>query len=40
MAMERWRPGWGIRPWSPLRELEDVERRFDEFFNRPYLPSL
>ena len=40
MAMERWRPGWGIRPWRPFRELEDVERRFDELFNRPYLPRL
>jgi HSP20 family protein len=38
--MEWWRPGWGIRPWRPFRELEDVERRFDELFNRPYLPRL
>jgi HSP20 family protein len=40
MAMERWRPGWGIRPWRPFRELEDVERRFDEIFSRPSLPRL
>ena len=40
MAMERWRPGWGIRPWRPFRELEDIEQRFDELFNRPSLPRL
>jgi HSP20 family protein len=27
-------------PWRPFRELEDVERRFDEIFGRPTLPSL
>jgi HSP20 family protein len=40
MAMERWRPRWGMTPWRPFRELEDVERRFDETFGRPTLPSL
>lgn len=40
MAMERWRPRWGMTPWRPSRELEDVERRFDEIFGRPTLPSL
>lgn len=40
MAMERWRPRWGMTPWRPFRELEDVERRFDEIFGRPNLPSL
>jgi HSP20 family protein len=40
MAMERWRPRWGMVPWRPFRELEDVERRFDEIFGRPTLPSL
>lgn len=28
MTLERWRPRWGIRPWSPLGELEEMERRF------------
>ena len=40
MAMERWRPGWGITPWSPFRELEALERRFDDIFGRPSLPSI
>jgi len=40
MAMERWRPGWGIRPWRPFRELEEIERRFDDIFGRPSLPRL
>jgi len=40
MSMERWRPRWGMTPWRPFRELEDVERRFDEVFGRPALPSL
>jgi len=34
MAIERWRPGWGIRPWQPLRELEEMERRFEDIFGR------
>jgi HSP20 family protein len=35
MAMERWRPRWGISPWRPFRELEEWERRFDDLFGRP-----
>ena len=38
--MKRWRPGWGIRPWRPFWDLEDIERRFDEIFSRPSLPRL
>ena len=40
MAMERWRPGWGITPWRPLRELEEMERRFEEVLGRPFLPTV
>ena len=40
MTMERWRPTRGITPWSPFRELEDMERRFDEIFGRSMLPSI
>jgi len=40
MTMERWRPGWGITPWRPFRELEALERRFDDIFGRPSLPSI
>ena len=35
MAIERWRPRWGISPWRPLRELEEWERRLDDLFGRP-----
>jgi HSP20 family protein len=35
MAIERWRPGWGITPWKPFRELEEWERRLDDLFGRP-----
>ena len=40
MTMERWRPTRGITPWSPFREVEEVERRFDEMFGRSMLPSI
>jgi len=40
MAMERWRPWWGITPWRPLRELEDVERRFEDMLGRLRLPTI
>jgi HSP20 family protein len=34
MAIERWRPRWGITPWRPFRELEEWDRRFDDLFGR------
>ena len=40
MVLERWRPGWGLRPWRPLRELEEMERRFEDIFGRSSLPIL
>lgn len=40
MTMERWRPTRGLIPWSPFRELEEMERRFDEVFGRSLLPSI
>ena len=40
MTMERWRPGWGITPWRPLNELEALERRLDDIFGRPLVPSV
>jgi HSP20 family protein len=39
MAMERWRPRWGLTPWRPIRDMEEMERRFDELFGRPLLPA-
>jgi len=40
MTMERWRPTRGLTPWSPFRELEEMERRFDEVFGQSSLPSI
>jgi len=39
-VIERWRPGRGIIPWRPFRELEEMERRFEDIFGRPFLPSV
>jgi HSP20 family protein len=39
MTMERWRPGWGLLPWRPLREPEETERWFEEVFGRPLIRS-
>ena len=39
MVMERWRPGRGLIPWRPFRELEELERRFEDIFGRPFLPA-
>ena len=35
MALERWRPRWGITPWRPFREMEEWERRFEDLLGRP-----
>lgn len=40
MTMERWRPTRGLIPWSPFRELEEMEHRFDEVFGHSLLPSI
>jgi HSP20 family protein len=40
MVMERRRPGRGIIPWRPFRELEEMERRFEDILGRPFLPSV
>jgi HSP20 family protein len=39
MTMERWRPGWGLTPWKPMRELDDLERHFEDLFGRSFLPT-
>ncbi len=39
MAMERWRPRWGVVPWRPFRELEEMERRFEDILGRPFTPA-
>jgi len=40
MAIERWRPGWGLGRWDPFRELEEMRRRFEDIFGRTTLPSV
>ena len=40
MVMERWRPGRGLIPWRPFRDLEEMERRFEDIFSRPFLPAM
>jgi len=40
MTMERWRLGRGLIPWRPFRELEEMERRFEDIFARPFLPTV
>jgi len=40
MVMERWRPGRGLIPWRPFRELEDMERRFEDILGQPFLPAV
>jgi HSP20 family protein len=37
MAIERWRQGSWLSPWSPFKELEDLSRRMEDFF-KPLLP--
>lgn len=39
MVMERWRPRWGLRAWRPFRDLEEMERRFDDLLGWPSLPG-
>ena len=38
MVIERWRLGRGLIPWRAFRELEEMERRLEEAFGRPFLP--
>ena len=40
MAIEKWRPTRGLTPWSPFSEIDEMERRMSEIFERPFLPSI
>jgi HSP20 family protein len=40
MTIERREPEKGLTPWQPYRELEEMGRRFEDVFGRPFLPGL
>jgi len=40
MEMERWRPRRRLIPWRPFRELEEMERGFNDLFSWPTLPAI
>ena len=40
MVMERWRPGRGLIPRRTYSDLEEMERRFHDMFNWPFLSSI
>ena len=40
MVMERWKPGRGLIPWRLYRELEEMERRFEDILGQPFLPAM
>jgi HSP20 family protein len=38
MTMQRWRPGRGLASWRPFRDLDEFQRRFEDFL--PLWPAL
>ena len=40
MTIERWRPWRGVSNWAPFREMEEMEKRFDQLAGRPALASI
>jgi HSP20 family protein len=40
MTIQKWQPTRGLTPWNPFTELDEMERRMNEIFERPFLPSL
>lgn len=40
MAIDIWRPRWGLSPGKPFHSLEEAEKMFEDFFGRSYYPSL
>jgi HSP20 family protein len=39
MATEKQKPERSVTVWQPFREMEEMGRRFEDFFNRPFLPA-
>ena len=40
MTMERGKPEKALAAWQPTREMEEMGRRFEDVFGRPFLPGL
>jgi len=40
MTMEKRRPEKGLLPWQPNREMEEIGRRFEDIFGRPFVPGI
>ena len=40
MTLERRKSEKGLTPWQSSRELEEVGRRFEDVFGRPFLPGI
>ena len=40
MAIERWRPGFGLSRGGTFKELEELGQSLEDIFRRPFLPSL
>ena len=40
MTIERRKQDKGLAAWQPTREMEEIGRRFDDVFGRPFLPGI
>ena len=40
MIIERQKPEKGLTAWQPSREVEEIGRRFEDIFGRPFLPGI
>ena len=40
MTIERRKPKKGLTAWQPTREMEEMGRRFEDVFGRPFLPGI
>jgi HSP20 family protein len=36
MALQIWRPGWGLTHRYPWHDLDEMERRFEDWIDRPF----
>ena len=40
MPIKKPKPQTGLSIWHPFRDMEEMERRFEDFFGSPFLPTL